>query len=121
MAKYSIPADQQIAEKARNVITSDLSKSWALPVLAAECGVSAYALKRIFRKVWHQEIGEFTLQARIAKAKELLVTTNNTLQMIAEAVGYTEGNNFQSIFKRAVGTTPGGVEEEKLSLIIKSL
>lgn len=114
MAKYSIPNDQQIAEKARIVITSDLSKSWVLPVLAAECGVSAYTLKRIFRKVWHQAIGEFTLQARIAKAKEPLMTTNNTLQMIAEAVGYTEGSNFQSIFKRVVGTTPGEWRKKNL-------
>lgn len=27
--------------------------------------------------------------------------------MIAEAVGYTEGNNFQLAFKKAVGMTPG--------------
>jgi len=27
--------------------------------------------------------------------------------MIAEEVGYTEGNNFQQTFKKAVGCTPG--------------
>lgn len=37
------------------------------------------------------------------KAKELLVTNNNTLQMIAEAVGDTEGTNFQLAFKRVGG------------------
>jgi AraC-like DNA-binding protein len=28
--------------------------------------------------------------------------------MIAERVGYTEGNNFQLAFKKSTGLTPGG-------------
>ncbi len=107
MPHPDIPTDRQIAEKVRMLITSNLSEPYSLPALAAECGVTPYTLKRIFKKIVGQSIASFTLQARMDRAKQLLTTTNNTLQMIAEAVGYTEGNNFQQTFKRVTGKTPG--------------
>ena len=107
MADYSIPTDKEIAEKAHALITTNLAHPYSLRGLAAECGVTPYTLKRIFKKTYGQSVADFSLQARMERAKELLVTTNNTLQMIAEAIGYTEGNNFQAIFKKTVGVTPG--------------
>lgn len=105
--QQNIPTDQAIAEMAKARITQDLSVVYSLPALASHCGVTPYTLKRIFKQQSGQSIAAFSLQARMEKAKELLRTTNNTLQMIAEAVGYTEGNNFQRIFKRTIGISPG--------------
>jgi AraC-like DNA-binding protein len=36
--------------------------------------------------------------------------------MMAETVGYTEGNNFQNIFKRSVEVTPGEWRRENKAL-----
>lgn len=105
--QQNIPTDRAIAEMAKTRITLDLSVVYPLPELASHCGVTPYTLKRVFKQSFGQSVAAFYLQARMEKAKELLRTTNNTLQMIAEAVGYTEGNNFQAIFKRVVGVTPG--------------
>lgn len=107
VADYSIPTDKEIAEKAHSLIIQNLRCPYSLKNLAAECGVTPYTLKRVFKKMYQQSIADFSLKARMTKAKELLSTTNNTIQMIAESVGYTEGNNFQNIFKRVVGMTPG--------------
>lgn len=107
MGNFNIPTDKAIANKARTFITDNLSHPFSLPGLAAACEVTPYTLKRVFKKIYGQSIAEFSLQIRMEKAKELLVNTNNTLQMIAEAVRYTEGTNFQNIFKRTVGVTPG--------------
>lgn len=87
MSNYSIPTDKAVAEKAKALITADLSLVYSLPGLAVQCGVTPYTLKRIFKKIDGESIAAFSLRTRIEKAKELLVTTNNTLQMIAEAVG----------------------------------
>lgn len=114
MPDYSIPTDREIAEKAQALITADLSRPYSLPAVAATCGVTPYTLKRIFKKIYGQSVAHFTLQARMDRAKELLVTTNNTIQMIAEAVGYTEGNNFQQTFKRVIGVTPGEWRKKSL-------
>jgi AraC-like DNA-binding protein len=107
MADFSIPTDKAIAEKSRSLITADLSRPYSVPELAAACGVMPYTLKRIFKKMYGQSIASFYLQVRMDRAKELLTTTNNTMQMIADAVGYTEGNNFQRVFKNVTGMTPG--------------
>lgn len=107
MPHQNIPTDKEIAEKTRSLITQDLAQVYSVSQLAATAGVQPHTLKRIFKRVYGKSIADFSLQVRMEKAKALLVTTNNTLQMIAEAVGYTEGNNFQNIFKRVVGVTPG--------------
>jgi AraC-like DNA-binding protein len=107
MPEFRIPTDKEIAEKARDLIFSDLSSHYSLPSLAGEAGTTPYSLKRIFKKQFGISLAAYSRQVRMEKAKELLATTNNTLQMIAEAVGYTEGNNFQQTFKREVGVTPG--------------
>jgi two-component system, response regulator YesN len=104
---YHIPTDKAIADQAANLILADLSIVYSVQALADKCGVTAYTLKRIFRSCRGMSIAAFSRTARIERAKLLLRETNNTLQMIAEETGYTEGNNFQYAFKQMVGCTPG--------------
>lgn len=106
MPDYSIPTDKQIAEKLKQLITFDLSNPYSLRGLAVACGETPFTLGRIFKRIYGQSIAEFSLQLRMIRVKELLTTTNNALQMIAEAVGHTESTNFQNIFKRKAGMTP---------------
>lgn len=105
--QYNIPTDQAIADKAATLILEDLSIVYSIEALADRTGVTAYTLKRIFKSCCGISVAAFSRTARIEKAKLLLKETNNTLQMIAEEVGYTEGNNFQFAFKQMVGCTPG--------------
>ena len=102
-----IPTDKQIADKARALILRDLGFVYSLPGLAAALGTSPHGLKRIFRKELKMSFAAYNKMIRIERAKELLTTTNNTMQMIADALGYTEGNNFLYAFRKAVGVTPG--------------
>jgi len=107
MADFNIPTDKEIAEKARRSIESDLCIYDSVPDLAEKLGTNSYKLKKVFLQYYGESLFSFSRQLRIDKAKELLRTTNYTLQTIAELVGYTEGNNFQIAFKTVVGCTPG--------------
>jgi AraC-like DNA-binding protein len=78
MPGYFIPTDKAIAEKAKEMITVVLSIVYSQGGLAAECGVTPYSLKRIFKKTYQHSIGEFSLLVRMNQAKELWVTTNNS-------------------------------------------
>ncbi len=105
--QFNIPTDKEIAEKARIAILADLSLYDSIPALAEKLGTNSYKLKKIFQKYYGESLFIFSRRVRIEKAKELLSTTNYTLQTIADLVGYTEGNNFQVGFKAVVGVTPG--------------
>ena len=107
MAEFYIPTDKEIAEKTCGLIIADLSYNWSIQDLASESHVTVYTLRRIFKRQIKLGISDFIVKAKMEKAKELLITTNNTIQMIAETVGYVEGNNFQKRFKKITGKTPG--------------
>lgn len=107
MPDFIIPTDKQIAEKARQLVLADLSVYASVTELATECGINPSRLKKIFKQVHGIGLAQFSRQERIRLAQQLLTSTNNTLQTIAEQCGYTEGNNFQTSFKEVVGCTPG--------------
>ena len=107
MPDYHIPTDKEIAVKICTIILTDLSRNWSLADLAAEQHITTFTLRRIFKKQYGISLTEYYLKVRMEKAKELLATSNNTIQMIGEAVGYVEGNNFQKRFKKHTGITPG--------------
>jgi two-component system response regulator YesN len=104
---HHIPTNKETVEQVKAILLADLSRTYSIPELAALAGITAFTLKRIFKKEEGQSLVTFYRTARMNKAKELLRTTNETIQMIAEAVGYTEGNNFQNTFKRVTSCTPG--------------
>ncbi|MFA7119242.1 MAG: helix-turn-helix domain-containing protein, partial [Sphaerochaetaceae bacterium] len=63
-----------------------------------------------FSSVFKKEIGssfvQYLTNARLARAKELLVKTENKTYEIATAVGFTEPNYFSFCFKRYEGISP---------------
>jgi AraC-like DNA-binding protein len=107
MPDFNIPTDKAIAEKAAALILADLSNVYSISQLAAEVGTVPHRLRRAFKKRHGESLTVFSRKARMEKAKQLLLETNNTLQVIAETVGYSEGNNFHASFKKATGQSPG--------------
>ena len=63
-----------------------------------------------FSAFFHRETGEsfshVLKRLRINTAKELLLTTNLTVEKIALMTGYNDPNSFIAFFRRNVGTTP---------------
>ena len=110
--QYTIPTDKEIAEKARELVIADLSIYDSLHSLAERLGTNTSKLKVIFPKYHGETLFVFSRRIRMEKAKELLQTTNYTIQTIAETVGYTEGNNFQTAFKTVMGYTPGAYRKQ---------
>ena len=104
---YCRISDRILAQRAHGLITGHLDCYDSIPGLARKLGTNPTKLKVVFKLVYGESVFEFSRRVRMEKAKELLVTTDDTLQSIAEQVGYTEGNNFQAAFKKVVGCTPG--------------
>ena len=68
--------------------------------------LSEVTLCHYFRKYLGVTFLEYLSQLRIARAKELLVTTKKSMEEIASEVGFGSANYFGIFFKKIVGISP---------------
>ena len=72
-------------------------------------GAKAYIQENYARKLCLSELADhvhYIANLRIEQAKLSLRTSTDTVQSIAEAVGYPDAHYFSRVFKRLVGTSP---------------
>ena len=74
--------------------------------IASVFNLSPAYLGRIFREHTDKSIGDFILEYRLEKAKELLLKTNWRIDKILHAVGWENKKYFFTVFKKWFGTTP---------------
>lgn len=81
-----------------NVTSNDLCKLLNL---------STSQLNRILKKKYNSTFRQKLLEMRIEAAKRYLESTDLTISIIAEKVGYLSSSHFCNIFKDKCGITPG--------------
>ncbi len=74
--------------------------------LAEAAGCSRRHLERLFRDATGQTPGDFYRSMRLDHGRNLLSTTNVTLQEIAMACGFASVSHFSKSFKARFGTAP---------------
>ena len=84
---------------------------------AAACGLSVTRFRSLFRSTMGLSFGRFELRRRLALAARLLVTTNESVQSIAEHCGFTDRSHLLRMFRRRYGRTPAGFRREGGSTI----
>jgi two-component system, response regulator YesN len=84
--------------------------------VAAKVGLSRRLLTRVLKQHTGLTFAEMLKQLRLARATELLQTTDLLIKEIAFSVGYTATANFDRDFKKAFGTTPAQVRSSSSSL-----
>jgi two-component system response regulator YesN len=75
--------------------------------IAGRLGLSSSYLSRFFKSETGKSPLEYLTEYRIDKSKELLQTSEYTLQQISERIGYPDVNSFIRYFKKHEGVTPG--------------
>lgn len=81
-------------------------KSLSAELLADEFSVSSSYLSRYFKEQTNLNFTDYVHSVRLAKAKELLTSTDFTVADIADKVGYNSIHNFTRVFKRYEDITP---------------
>ncbi|MBQ6330200.1 MAG: helix-turn-helix transcriptional regulator, partial [Kiritimatiellae bacterium] len=74
--------------------------------IAAALEVPRIRLDRLFAAELNRSAGKEILRQRLAKAKQLLVETDDTLAAIASSCGFCHASYLINAFKKATGTTP---------------
>lgn len=98
--------------QALNLMHRDLSHGWTLETLGQQVGLSRSALAERFRGALGDTPLNHLRTLRMQKAMQLLCETPQTLEQIAQAVGYQDAFGFSKVFKRTTGRSPRQFREQ---------
>ncbi len=90
---------------AQAYINARYSEEITLESLAQSFSINKYYLQKLFRRHTGLSPNDYLTRTRLARAKRLLRTTDDTVTEIAQAVGYT-ATYFDKVFKKYEGITP---------------
>ena len=91
-----------------NIATATLSG------MAAEAALSPFHFSREFRRETGRSPWEYVIGRRVARAVELLGTTNMGVEAIARQVGFAHASHLQRRFHACLGATAGTVRRRLL-------
>ncbi len=75
--------------------------------LSEEFRISTFYLSRIFKADMGMGVLDYIHRVRIDAARELLISTDLTLDDVAQKTGFSNRWGFMRVFKQLEGTTPG--------------
>lgn len=90
-----------------NYIEENLDSSIKASDLAYVVKYSVFHFSRVFRGSFNRSPHEYVMHRRIERAKELMLTTDNSLGQIAADCGLADQAHFNKLFRKFVGETPG--------------
>ncbi|OJH36807.1 hypothetical protein BON30_30330 [Cystobacter ferrugineus] len=93
--------------KAKDYLQVHLSEGVRLRELAQLTGLSQSQFGRAFKVSTGMTPFRWQTQARIARARELLLDGRLSLAEVSLATGFSEQSHFTRVFQRVVGTSPG--------------
>lgn len=97
-----------IIDEIKDYVSSNYSDSELnVNSVAERFCIKLSTLSSAFKKQEGIGLLEYITDIRIEAAKNLIMTTNEPISVIAERVGYTNERTFYRIFEKRVGTKPG--------------
>lgn len=92
--------------RAIQAMHAEVDAEWSLEALAEVAGLSRAAFAQRFKRVAGDTPAHYLARIRIQRAMDMLRTTEENLEAIAERVGYRDPFVFSKAFKRLQGTSP---------------
>jgi len=105
--------DDPIVRQAVRFIRENYQSPIGANNIAEELDISRRTLERRFSAILNRSIWEQIQMYRLAQAKELLVCTDDTVEQIAEMIGFGNPKQMLRIFKKFENTTPAQFRSQK--------
>lgn len=96
----------QVIETIRFEMRQNIEQVFDLEAMAQKHNVSYSYFRKMFKKYTGVSPGQYHLQLRIIRAKELLISTNKSIKEISYELGFQSIFYFSNMFKKKEGTTP---------------
>lgn len=87
-------------------IESNFTSQISVGTLAEKCAMSETSFRRNFKEITGESPVKYINSLKIAKAKELLKSSEITIDEIADFLSFYDKAYFYKVFKNAVGVTP---------------
>lgn len=100
---------------AMNYLEAKLPERVELAALAELAGLSQSHYRRAFKASTGLAPYQWQLNARVERAKELLLTTNRCMERVAEATGFADAVHFGRTFRKLTGATPAVWRTDRLT------
>jgi AraC-like DNA-binding protein len=93
--------------RATDYLVANLADDIELQAISALVGLSRSYFSRAFKTSTGLSPHRWLVEARVAKAKEMMLTSELPLAQIAIDVGFADQAHFTRTFARAIGESPG--------------
>ncbi|MCO7126504.1 helix-turn-helix transcriptional regulator [Sporolactobacillus shoreicorticis] len=97
---------QKIVEDAVKIINSEVQNKITLKSISEKLFINKAYLSRLFKKYKQTSVQRYINLQKSRIAKELLVTTEWSVEKIAGSVGYKNSSYFSTVFKDETGMSP---------------
>ncbi len=101
------------SDKARQMIAAiqkfvqgHLEDDLSLTVIANYVNYNESHVSRLFKRITGENLTEYITACRIARARQLLEQTDDTVQVISRKAGFHTSQYFSSAFRKSVGMSP---------------
>ena len=101
-----IATKNALLRRALRFIRENIGRPFGAAEIAAALEVPRIRLDRLFAAELRRPVGKEILRQRLAKAKQLLAETDDTLDAIASSCGFCHASYLINAFKKATGKTP---------------
>lgn len=92
--------------KAKSYIEANYRSKITLDLLADNCNLTKYYLSHKFSELYGKSPIAYLTEIRVAAAKDLLKTTNHSIEEIASATGFSSSSYFSQTFQKLCQTSP---------------
>lgn len=109
----SFEAHSQLVMEICRYIDSHIEDVLSMDDLARKFLISKTQMFNIFKDVLKISVGNYILETRMIKAKDDLINTSYSIEIISQRVGYSSIASFSRVFKARVGLSPLQYRKQK--------
>jgi len=95
-----------VVENIKNIVEENLGNELTVTDIAEKVGISLYYMMHIFKKTTGITVLEFIREAKLKKAKEKLLNSNDNIVTIAQQCGFCSSSYFSKVFTQSEGISP---------------
>lgn len=104
----------KVIEEVRFMMRQSISSNLDLEELASQNNFGYSYFRKMFKKYTGVSPGQYHLQLKFMRAKELLISSDKSVKEISDELGFQSIYYFSNLFKRKVGISPSQYRKKNI-------